>query len=128
MRAARSPSPATDDGIPDGDDGGVVAVIDALDAECAAGLGPGAAAAEAEAAAPSDGGSGVGIVAFCRDGPCAEQNPECLTDFSHRQLPVPVDEALLGVPAARTPVRLAVPQVALDVGPRERKEAVLGLG
>jgi hypothetical protein len=33
------------------------------------------------------------------------------------QLSVPVDEALLGVPAARAPVRLKVPQVALDVGP-----------
>ena len=36
------------------------------------------------------------------------------------QLPVPVDEALLGVPAVRAPVRLAVPQVALDVGPQEQ--------
>ena len=44
------------------------------------------------------------------------------------QLPVPMDEALPGVPAARAPVRLAVPQVALDVGPQEQKEAVLDLG
>ena len=36
------------------------------------------------------------------------------------KLPVPVDEALLGVPATRAPVCLKVPQVALDVGPRER--------
>ena len=26
---------------------------------------------------------GVGILGFCRDGPCAEQYPECLIDFSH---------------------------------------------
>jgi hypothetical protein len=36
------------------------------------------------------------------------------------QLLVPVDKALLGVLAARALVRLKVPQVALDVGPRER--------
>ena len=46
--------PATDDGVPDGDNGGVVAVVDAPDAACAAGSGLGAAAAAAaEAAAPS---------------------------------------------------------------------------
>jgi hypothetical protein len=37
------------------------------------------------------------------------------------QLPVPVDEALPGVPTARAPVRLAVPQVALDVGTRDER-------
>ncbi len=49
------PAPATDDGVPDGDNGGVVAVVDAPDAACAAGPGPGpgpgAAAAAAAAAA-----------------------------------------------------------------------------
>jgi hypothetical protein len=47
------PAPAIKDGAPYGDDGGVVAVVDAPDAACAVGPGPGAAAAAAEAAVPS---------------------------------------------------------------------------
>ena len=40
-----------------------------------------------------------------------------LNEYVPPPLDPAVDEALLGVPPARAPVRLKVPQVALDVGP-----------
>ncbi len=59
------PAPATDDGVPDGDGGGVVVVVDAPDA-CAAGPGAAVGAAAAEAAVPSDIVPGDGYGVWCQ--------------------------------------------------------------